>query len=57
VLCLSALWLYYPDGLQTLFTVIGLANAATGLVYYLFSIDDERAIFHFMLNIPCAAAL
>ncbi|MDR2358882.1 MAG: hypothetical protein LBD87_03655 [Prevotellaceae bacterium] len=55
VLCLSALWLYYPDSLQMPFAIAGLANAVTGLVYYFFSIDDERAIYHFILNIPCAA--
>jgi hypothetical protein len=58
VLCMSAVWLYYPDGSfwQTASSIIGLANAVTGLVYYLFSIDDEKAIVHFMLNsLPCIA--
>jgi multisubunit Na+/H+ antiporter MnhB subunit len=58
VLCISAVWLYYPDGsfLQTAFSIIGLANVVTGLVYYLFAIDDKKAIVHFMLNLlPCTA--
>jgi hypothetical protein len=58
VLCISATWLYYPDSsfLQTAFSIIGLANAITGLVYYLFAIDDKKAIVHFILNsLPCIA--
>ena len=58
LLCISASWLYYPDSsfLQTAFSITGLANGVTGLVYYFFSIDDEKAIVHFMLNLlPCIA--
>jgi hypothetical protein len=59
VLCISAVWLYYPDGsfFQIAFSIIGLANALTGLVYFLGSIDDEKAILHFMLNLICVALL
>jgi hypothetical protein len=59
VLCITAIWLYYPDAslYRTVFSVIGLANAATGLVYFLFSIDDEKALLHFIMNVPCAALL
>jgi hypothetical protein len=59
VLCMAAVWLYDPDSsfFRTLFSVIGLANAVTGLAYFLFSIDDEKALLHFIMNVPCAALL
>ncbi|MDR2801776.1 MAG: hypothetical protein LBB31_00985 [Prevotellaceae bacterium] len=46
-LCMSATLLYYPEA--SFLPVIGLANGVTGLVYFLFSIDDEKAMLHFIL--------
>jgi hypothetical protein len=41
-----------PGGfLPTAFSVVAMANAVTGLVYFFFDVNNEKAILHFLINL------